>query len=271
MNNASTDGNWFGPQRSATDYPQGPVVAVVPARMGSSRLPGKMLRPLAGRPLLGRLLDRLSFCRRLDRVVVATSDQAGDDAVAAFCAAEGVACFRGSEDDVLGRLSGALSAQGAETGVLIFGDGPLADPAVVDDIVGRYLSEPGRWDFVGNDLTTTYPPGLEVEAFRATALADAEARCGDPAIREHGTLFIRRNPGLYRLLNVEAPPELRRPEIEIEVDTEEDFFVISAIFEHFADQPDVGAAEIIAFLDADPELKARNRDVVRRWKEFRSV
>lgn len=245
------------------------VFAVVPARMGSSRLPGKVLRPAAGQPLLGRLLDRLAYCRRLDGVVVATSDAPGDDAVARFCAERGTRCFRGDENDVLGRLLGALTGQGATTGVLVFGDGPLADPAIIDDMTAQYQAEPDAWDFVGNDLTTTYPPGLEVEVFRVAALADAARRCADPAIREHGTLFIRRNPGLYRLRNIEAPPDLRRPELEIEVDTGEDFAVISAIFAHFADCPAVDARSIIAFLDANPELAARNRDVPRRWKAFR--
>lgn len=248
-----------------------PVVAVVPARMGSSRLPGKMLRILHGKPLLGHLLDRLAVCRRLDGVVVATSDGAADDAIADHCRQRGAACFRGSEGDVLGRLTGALAAHGAETGVLVFGDCPLIDPAVVDGMVDAYRDAGGRYDFVGNDLATTYPPGMEVEVFRAAALADADRRCADPSIREHGTLFIRRNPGLYRLRNVEAPPELRRPELEIEVDAEEDLAVVEAVLERFAARPAVGLAEIIAFLDARPELAAKNRDVSRRWKAFRAT
>lgn len=245
------------------------VIAVVPVRMGSSRLPGKTLRPLAGKPLLGHLLDRLGRCTRLDGIVVATSANPENDLIEAYCASRGTPCFRGAEDDVLGRLLGALQSQGADTGVLAFGDCPLLDPAIVDTVVGEMLDGDGAYDFVGNDLATTYPPGMEVEAFRVAALADAAARCDDPAIREHGTLFIRRNPDLYRLLNLEAPSQWRRPELEIEVDAPEDIPVIEAVLEHFGSDAVPGLTEIIAFLDARPDLAAVNQAVARRWKAYR--
>ena len=127
----------------------------------------------------------------------------------------------------------------------------------------------GGYDFVGNDLATTYPPGMEVEAFRVAALADAAARCDDPAIREHGTLFIRRNPDLYRLLNLEAPPQWRRPELEIEVDVLEDVAVIEAVLNHFGPDAAPGLTEIIGFLDARPDLAASNQAAPRRWKAYR--
>lgn len=244
-----------------------PVWAVVNVRMGSQRLPGKVLRPMAGKPMLGHLLDRLALARRLDGCVVATSTRPENDAVADYCAARGTPCFRGAEDDVLGRTLGALTAQGAATGVVAFGDGPLIDPALVDQFVDRFTQS--DLDFLGNDLATTYPPGMEVEVFRVAALADSDRRCDDPAIREHGTLFIRRNPERYRLVNIEAPAALRRPELEMEVDTEEDFQVISAVLETFVGRPDFSLAEIIAFLDANPGLSRLNRDVPRRWKAFR--
>lgn len=245
------------------------TVAVVPVRMGSSRFPGKVLHPLLGKPLLGHLLDRMAQCRRLDGVVVATSTDPRDDAIAAYCATRATPCFRGGEDDVLGRLLGALQWQGAKTGVLVFGDCPLIDPAIVDHIAAIRLDHSDRFDFVGNDLVTSYPPGMEAEAFAVAALADADRRCGDPAIREHGTLFIRRNPGLYRLHSVEAPLELYRPDLEIEVDVPEDLPVIEAVLTHFANRPDVGLGDIISFLNSSPALAAINQAVPRRWKAFR--
>ena len=246
------------------------VIAVVAVRMGSSRLPGKAMRELAGKPLLGHLLDRLALARRVDGVVVATSRRSENDVIAEYCGGRGTACFRGDEEDVLGRILGALNARNATIGIEVFGDGPLIDPAIVDQFVDAFVQSDGQLDFVGNDLTTTWPPGMEVEVFSVDALADAARRCGDPAIREHGTLFMRQNPDLYRLRNIEAPPGLRRPEIELEVDTAEDLVVMEAVLRHFSHRPDVGLSELIAFMDAHPDVAARNREVPRRWKEFRS-
>ncbi len=246
------------------------VVAAVAVRMGSSRLPGKALRRIAGKPLLGHLLDRLALARRLDGVVVATSLRPENNAIADYCGGRGIACFRGDEGDVLGRVLGALQSRGATIGVEVFGDGPLIDPAIIDMLVDTFTQSAEPLDFVGNDLVTTWPPGMEVEVFSVAALADAGRRCGDPAVREHGTLFIRQNPALYRLRNIEAPPELRRPDLELEVDTADDLVVVEAALAHFASRRDFTLAELIAFMDANPEIATGNRDVPRRWKEFRS-
>lgn len=244
------------------------VVAVVPVRMGSSRLPGKVLISIAEKPMLGHLLDRLSLSCHLDGVVVATSEQPENDAIERFCVDRSTPCFRGDEEDVLGRILGALSSQNAHVGVLVFGDTPLIDPAIVDDMITRFV-QADDYDFVGNDLLTTYPPGMEVEVFSLKALRDAAERTGDPSIREHGTLFIRQHPDIYRIQNVAACGTHQRPELEIEVDSPEDMSVISAIVDHFADRLDYSLDEIITFLDENPGLRASNQSVNRRWKQFR--
>lgn len=246
------------------------VVGIVAVRMGSTRLPGKALREIAGKPLLGHLLDRLELAERLDEIVVATSTRAENDAIEAYCRRRGATCFRGDEDDVLGRMLGALQAQSATVGVEVFGDCPLIDPAIVDRFVDLFVDSEGALDFLGNDLTTTWPPGMEVEVFSVAALADSARRC-DSASREHGTLFIRQHPELYRLRNVEAPAEFRRPDLELEVDTLEDLSVIEPVLRHFGDRPNVGLTELIAFMGERPEIASANRDVPRRWKKFRGV
>ena len=245
------------------------AVAVVNVRMGSQRLPGKVLREVCGKPLLGLLLARLHRARSLEQVIVATSRLAVNDAIAELCAELGVNCFRGPEEDVLARTLGALSSADAETGVIVFGDGPLIDPLIVDRVVETYLQSAPRHDFVGNDLATTYPPGMEVEAFSVAALADADRRCSDSSIREHSSLYLRRNPQRYRLLNLEAPAEVRRPELKLEVDTEIDLEVITEILRHFGERLDFTLREIIEFLDAHPEVARRNRGVHRRWRSER--
>lgn len=244
------------------------VVAAVRVRMGSSRLPGKTLMEVAGRPLLGHLLDRLALCRRLDAVVVATSTAALDDSIEAYCRARGTPCFRGSEDDVLGRMLAALESRRATVGVEVFGDCPLLDPAIVDQLIETYLANQDRYDLVTNDLATTFPPGMEAVVFSMAALRDADRHAG-PEAREHGSAPIRRDPVRYRLLNVEAPPELRRPELEIEVDEAKDLEVIAAIVDHFRGRVDVSLAEIIAFLDSRPDVAGVNQDIHRRWRAFR--
>jgi spore coat polysaccharide biosynthesis protein SpsF len=245
------------------------AVAVVNVRMGSERLPGKALREVGGRPLLSCLLARLGGARSLERVMVATSSLAANDAIAELCAALGVACFRGPEQDVLARTLGALRSVDADTGVIVFGDGPLIDPLIVDRVVQTYVQAAPRFDLVGNDLATTYPPGMEVEVFSVAALADAERRCADSSIREHGTLYIRHNPQRYRLYNLEAPAELRRPELELEVDSALDLEVIAEILRHFGERLDFTLREIIEFLDAHPEVARLNRTVHRRWRSER--
>jgi spore coat polysaccharide biosynthesis protein SpsF len=245
------------------------TVGIVNVRMGSTRLPGKALLDLCGKPLLQHLLERLRRARSLDAVTVATSTLPANDAIESFCTRFGVPCFRGPEDDVLARTLGGLQAMQATTGVIVFGDGPLVDPAIVDDMVARFRSFDPPYDFVGNDLETSYPPGMEVEVCSVAALADAERRCQDPAVREHGTLYVRRNPERYRVLNVTAPAPLRRPDLELEVDTEDDLGVMRAVLAHFGGRGDFSLAEIIEFFDAHPDIAAINRDVPRRWKVFR--
>jgi len=237
--------------------------------MGSSRLPGKVMREISGRPLLGHLLDRLSLCKSLDSVVVATSTYPENDVIEMFCRRERIPCFRGSEEDVLGRTVGALESVSATIGVEVFGDCPIIDPNIVDEIVNYFIANPG-YDFVGNDLKTSYPPGMEVEVFGLEALKNSSQRLPNlHRDREHGTLFIRQNPDIYRIMNLEASDAHRRPELSLEVDTLEDLEVISAIITHFEGRLDYSLSEIIDFMEVNSELAAINKNVPRRWKQYR--
>ncbi len=246
------------------------VIATVQVRMGSSRLQGKTLLEINGQPLLGHLLDRLERTRRLNGVVVATPIGPDNDPVEQYCQTRGIACYRGSEDDVLDRMLKAVQWMRATIGVEVFGDCPLIDPAIVDAMVDAYVDADGALDFIGNDLTTTYPPGMEVEVFSVAALEDSARRASDPAVREHGTLFIRQNPSLYRIRNVEAPPHHHHPDLELEIDAPEDVPVISAIIRQFSGKPDFTLDDVIAFMGNNPALTKLNTDVPRRWKVTRT-
>jgi spore coat polysaccharide biosynthesis protein SpsF len=247
------------------------IVASIQVRMGSSRYSGKVMYETAGRPLLGHLISRLQKSKLLDDIVVATSVNPENDTIESYCQKNAISCFRGDEDDVLGRTLGALHYMNAEIGVEVFGDCPLIDPVIVDMIIRDFLNDKNKPEFVGNDLKTTFPPGMDVEVFRVSALEDAAKRITDPSIREHGTLYIRQNPSLYKVKNIEAPEKWYRPELELEVDTEEDIYVVSKIFEYFRalNNENFGIDDIIEFMDGNPDLKKINAEVPRRWKKVR--
>jgi spore coat polysaccharide biosynthesis protein SpsF len=248
---------------------QNKTVAVIQARMGSSRLPGKVMMKINEKPILSILLDRLSHSQKIDEIVVATSINKENDIIESFCKENNYHCFRGSENDVLGRMLEALDSRDATTGVEVFGDCPLIDHRIVDDLIHKFNEHAGELDFIGNDLKTTYPPGMEVEVFNIESLRDASLKTQAPEIREHGTLFIRQNPKLYKIKNIEAPEKFNFPNIELELDTEEDFVVITKIIENFLPNLDFSLEEILHFLQQNKHLILLNSDVPRRWKDFR--
>lgn len=246
------------------------IGATIQARTRSSRLPGKVLLPILGRPMLARQVDRIRQSRLIDEVVIATTDQPGDDAIEKLATELEVGCFRGSEDDVLSRVVKAIEAFGVELHVEFMADNPLPDPLLVDAIIGYYLKHRDTVDYVTNGLKTTYPPGMEVSVCPAEVLEDVSSRVHDASAREHVGVHIHQRPDLYRIQNLEAPPWLNRPDFHLEVDTQEDFEMVSAVVEALHQRnPFFGAGEIVSFLDVHPEIVAINREVHRRWRAFR--
>lgn len=243
------------------------TVCAIAVRMNSSRLPGKALIEVNGKPLLGHLLDRLSNCNNVNKLVVATTNLSEDDEINEYCHERGVSCHRGPVSDVLKRLTLTYVTEGADICVIAYGDGPLMDPGIVDHAVKLYKRF-GIFDFVGNDLKTTYPGGMEVEVFGIDSLQRAEEMCDDIEIREHGTLFLRQNPEIFRLYNFEAQYPLRRPDLSLEVDVPADLLVIKKIMQHFPDQKNYSLGEIIEVVDANNIWKL-NQNIPRRWEQFR--
>lgn len=237
--------------------------------MGSSRLPGKAMIEVVGKPLLGHIIDRVKLAEKLDKVVVCTSTSPENDVIESYCLDNNISCFRGQEQDVTARMIDAFKHYGASVGVTIFGDCPLVDPKIIDEIVTCYLEKSDRYDFVGNDLETSYPPGMEVEAFSIDAFTQAASEVSEDAIREHGTLVLRGRPEKYRLLNISAPSHLARPELEIEVDEAIDLNVVEAIIGALGAGKEVDLRCIIRYLDSEPRLRDSNQAVSRRWKDFR--
>ncbi|MFZ5447595.1 MAG: cytidylyltransferase domain-containing protein [Thermodesulfobacteriota bacterium] len=246
------------------------IAATIQARMGSTRLPGKVLKPILGKPMLALQIERIQQCRLIDEIIIATTVAPQDEAIVTLARELGVNYFRGSEDDVIGRVVGALKAFAVDLHVEFMGDNPIPDPLLVDAIIGYYLKNADRYDYVTNALKTTYAPGFEVFVYPAAVLYDAESRITEPKLREHVGIHINRYPDRYRLCNLEAPPWYYYPNLHLEVDTPEDFAVITAIFEHFyLNNPGFTMSQVIDFMKANPDLLAANAQVERRWKAFR--
>ncbi len=196
------------------------VVAIIQARSGSSRLPRKVLRSFCGKSMLGFLIDRLKLSRRLDKIVVATTEKGEDDAVVEVATQHDVASFRGSEDDVLGRFAAAADAHEASIVVRISADNPLIDPDIVDRVVDAL--DDRSVDHVSTFARPSYPYGVGCAAFTRATLNRAAAMATAPEDREHVEPIMLRDPKT-RTRYLEAPRNLARPDIVVTVDTQEDF------------------------------------------------
>jgi spore coat polysaccharide biosynthesis protein SpsF len=203
------------------------TVAIIQARTGSTRLPGKTLLPLLGAPMLTRVMRRTGRARTLQGVVVATTRLAEDDPIVALADAEGWPIERGSETDLLDRYLQAARAHDAEVVVRITSDCPLIDPGVIDATVQAFLSS--DVDYASNTLPpATYPRGLDVEVISREALERTERQDHDAAWREHVTPYVYRNPGLFRLLRV--PSTENHSDLRWSVDTAEDYDLVTRIY-----------------------------------------
>jgi spore coat polysaccharide biosynthesis protein SpsF len=201
------------------------VIATIQARFTSQRLPGKVLRPLRGRPLLAHLLDSLQHCRTLDGIILATSRDDADDPVAAFATAAGVACYRGPLHDVATRMLQAAGVADADAIVRISGDSPLLDPALVDHAVDVFRAQPV--DLVSNVVRRTFPRGQSVEVISTRALARAIPGMATADEREHVTTHFYRRPACYLIRSFEA--EHPRPDVQLSVDEPADLARCEAI------------------------------------------
>jgi spore coat polysaccharide biosynthesis protein SpsF len=231
------------------------TIAVVQARMGSSRLPGKSLRPLAGRTVLGLLLERLKRARRLDAILVATSERTIDDPIASLAEQYGLRAVRGSEDDVLGRFQRVLSEVPARAIVRICADNPLTDPGQVDLLVDRF--QQGDCDYLySNRPICGLPSGIGAEIISAGALQLVHEAAKSAVHREHVTLYAFDHPAMFRTKALLAPPDLWHPEFRLDVDYEEDLSFLSRVCTLLRKTPqaDWTAREIVDLLKASPDL-----------------
>ena len=226
------------------------VLAIVQARMSSSRLPGKVMRPILGEPMLGLQIERMRRATRLTRIVVATSTEAGDDVVEDYAASIGVPVVRGALNDVLDRFRTALRAEGdPEHFIRITADCPLADPALIDRCIVRHMA--GAYDYTHTGPGWSFPKGLDVEVVRTAVLDIAWREAAEPYEREHVTPFINRRPERFHIGVEACTPPLRW---RWTVDTPEDFAFVEDVYGAlYPANPAFTTGDILAWQDRHPD------------------
>ena len=236
--------------------------------MGSTRLPGKVLLEVNGRPLLAYLVERLLQVKEASAIVILTSTKKEDDVIVQFCKSHNIACIRGPEDDVLARYYLAAISREPTAIVRITADCPLIDPLIIDEVIRAYKKEAGRTDYLSTGIVRSYPRGMDVEIFSFEALKKAQALAKESEDREHVTLYMYRHPGQFRIKNLASPSDLSR--YRLTVDTKEDFQLIRLILEYFYPvNPNYTLADIVAVLEKKPEWVQINQHV--RQKPIKSV
>jgi spore coat polysaccharide biosynthesis protein SpsF len=238
------------------------VAIIIQARMGSTRLAGKVLNPIAGRPMLSYQIERLRCCKEAKDIVLATTTLPVDNSIVAFCEAEGVACTRGSEQDVLSRYAEAARTVNAAIVVRITSDCPLIDPVLVDNAVVAFRSNDGC-DYLSNMIQPTWPYGMAVEVMSRAVLDEANAEAREAIEREHVTPFIYWRPGRYRLKSLIMEPDLSSHRWT--VDTPEDFDLISKILTAlYPSNPEFEMNDVLNLLRHNPSWELINRHIVQR-------
>lgn len=237
-----------------------PAIAIVQARMGSTRLPGKVLMDLGGASVLARVVHRLRRADLIDRIIVATTDSAADDPVVAEAKKLKADYFRGSEFDVLDRYYQAAVASDAAVIVRITADCPLIDPGLVNDTI-RLLRKQNA-DYASNSIVRAYPRGLDVEACTAAALRLAWQKAAEPYEREHVTPYMYEHPTLFRIASVFGTTDYSH--YRWTLDTPSDLALLRAIYDRFHNNDNFAWRDVIALMEREPQLAELNSNVIQR-------
>lgn len=234
------------------------IVAIIQARMGSARLPGKVVSDISGRPMLAHVIERALAIKGVNKLVVATSVNSRDNSIEELATQMGISVFRGDENDVLARYCLAAHKYYAEAVLRITGDCPLIDPDVSAQVIDNFIKH--KPDYASNCLERTYPRGLDTEIFTMEALDAAFTEARSPAEREHVTPFIQSRPERFRLLNVGR--QLNLSHLRWTVDTEEDLNFVREIYSNLWQPASIfSMSDILALLNDKPELNKINQHV----------
>jgi spore coat polysaccharide biosynthesis protein SpsF len=250
------------------------VIATIQARMGSKRLPGKVLMNIFGKPMLLFLVDRIKRSQTITDVVVATTHLSEDDVIEELCSKNSISIHRGSSEDVLARVTDALQHFKCDIHVECFGDSPFVEVELVDKMVRKLIADIETLDIVTNAHRSTYPSGLETSVYKADCLvrANAELPLNHP-LREHAGFNLFTIKGRFNALHIEAPDHQSFPHLSLEVDELADIEVVNSVCEHFAKlgQENFNLDQIIQYSKEAPHIFQRNSGVRRRWKVAREL
>ena len=230
------------------------VIIIIQARIGSSRLPGKSIRNLNGKPMLAYTIEFLKFCKNYDKIIVATSDLKQDDEIESICNELGIDCFRGDHQNVLERYYLCSKQNNASIVVRITGDDPINDPELLDNAIT--ICRNTDCDYVTNMLHPTFPFGMSIEVIKFSVLEENYKKyCNEPSVAEHVTYNIRKNPQNYNIQEIFAPSGLERTEWRLSVDYIEDFHLMEKIFSKlYKSGSYIKYLTLVKFLDSHPEL-----------------
>jgi len=239
------------------------IVAIIEARMTSTRLPGKVLLNSKGIPLLGHLVNRLKKVKILDKIVLATTINNTDDILEQFSKEYKIDCFRGNELNVMKRVLDAGSKFDADIIVEITGDCPIIDPLIVEQVVKTFVIN--KVDFVNNNSFRSYPDGMDTRVFSIEALRKSYDLTNNPLDHEHVTLHMKNNPEKFKIINLFAPSDLFWPELGLTLDEIGDYKLIDEIIKNLYEKdPYFGCLETMNFLKNNEELLDLNRNVHRK-------
>ena len=247
------------------------IVAIVQARMGSTRLPGKILKKIENKPMLEHVVERLKHAKTLNEIIIATSNSERDKPIVELAKRLGISHFAGSEDDVLGRYLNAAKQARADIIVRITADCPLIDPDVVDETVNRHLKLNADYTrtLIDEDDDKSFPRGLDTEVFSMDVLERVHNLADKSYQREHVTIFIYEHPELFKIENVAAEEDLRRPSFRLCVDVEEDLRLIKEIYGRLYKANEIiDIKDVIRLLDESPELRRLNAHVRQKTGTF---
>lgn len=233
------------------------VVATIEARMASTRLPGKVMFPLGGKPMLEQLILRVQKCEELDKVCLLTSTRPENRILLELARQLNIPAFAGSEDDVLDRLLKGTERENADVIVQLTGDNPAIDPELIDEVVCHHLEN--GCDYTSNYLTQNVIIGQNLRCFNRAALVKSDTLCDDKKMRAHGGYYIQQRPDIFKISEVMVAPKFIRDDIRLTVDEPEDYAVMNSLFETLGRNGEIFCLnQIIDFFDSNPKIKMSN-------------